>query len=558
MQSYAEKKHESLSTAAANRFSNKSNRSYSAGYLIDSRPEAIAQRKLQEVANDSHKAQKTVQLQVLLNNYYSTSQSIQKKASPEHSQRENKTGIPNKQKVGIEHLSAMFMDGVKVNHNSSQPAQLNALAYKQDMDTHVGSGQEQHILHEGGDVVQQKQGRVKPTVQAKGVSINDDTALENEVDVMGAKALQMRRSEKARLDFKSIQPAAIGQSVGPRDLDTGVVQRQLKVYFRSTENGFKIDAAGRPKGWAPRVRRELTTDDGQARGHIIEWNTRLRAFLARARQMTIGQLKVFIDSKALSDADLQRDIHNYLKRLYNDLTNLALNDAQADSRAGGLANKLAQQVDQTTPGSMERQNLLKELFQYSYNPGLDNIDDLLPQYINDFSAAWGVDAGLVYGWAEKYFPQQQTTTTTAHMGMAMSPPPRRNSKGMGMATTHMGMAMSPPPRRNSKGMGMATTPMGMEMSPVQSPSFTRRQQPQQAQQPNVHLGMPAFHQGEPSLRLERQQLGLMWQAENSEGLIALQGHLARVNSKGAWEMIEEINVLLSDPLASKFVPNQPE
>ena len=41
-------------------------------------------------------------------------------------------------------------------------------------------------------MVQQKQGRVKPTIQLKGkVNINDDKALEKEADVMGAKAAQL-------------------------------------------------------------------------------------------------------------------------------------------------------------------------------------------------------------------------------------------------------------------------------------------------------------------------------------------------------------------------------
>ncbi len=48
---------------------------------------------------------------------------------------------------------------------------------------------EQHLSHEAWHVVQQKQGRVKPTIQAKGIEINDDDGLEREADVMGGKAL---------------------------------------------------------------------------------------------------------------------------------------------------------------------------------------------------------------------------------------------------------------------------------------------------------------------------------------------------------------------------------
>jgi hypothetical protein len=79
---------------------------------------------------------------------------------------------------------------VKVHYNSSQPAQLNALAYAQGTDIHVAPGQEQHLPHEAWHVVQQAQGRVKPTMQMKdGVPVNDDVGLEREADVMGQKAL---------------------------------------------------------------------------------------------------------------------------------------------------------------------------------------------------------------------------------------------------------------------------------------------------------------------------------------------------------------------------------
>jgi len=43
----------------------------------------------------------------------------------------NNTGLPDNLKSGIESLSGMSMDNVKVHYNSSQPAQLNALSYAQ-------------------------------------------------------------------------------------------------------------------------------------------------------------------------------------------------------------------------------------------------------------------------------------------------------------------------------------------------------------------------------------------------------------------------------------------
>jgi hypothetical protein len=111
-------------------------------------------------------------------------------APPPLQRKANKTGMPDQLKSGIENLSGIDMSDVKVHYNSSQPAQLNAHAYAQGNQIHVATGQEKHLPHEAWHVVQQKQGRVKPTMQLKGkVNINDEVGLEKEADVMGVKAL---------------------------------------------------------------------------------------------------------------------------------------------------------------------------------------------------------------------------------------------------------------------------------------------------------------------------------------------------------------------------------
>lgn len=108
--------------------------------------------------------------------------------------RANKTGLPDTLKAGIEHLSGHSMDDVKVHYNSSRPAALQAHAYAQGTDTHLAPGQERHLPHEAWHVVQQKQGRVKPTRQLKGkTAINDNRGLEKEADVMGQRALRTNR-----------------------------------------------------------------------------------------------------------------------------------------------------------------------------------------------------------------------------------------------------------------------------------------------------------------------------------------------------------------------------
>ena len=118
--------------------------------------------------------------------------SVQRKSGTE-AKAPNATGLPDNLKSGIEALSGLSMDNVKVHYNSSQPAQLNALAYARGTDIHVAPGQEQHLPHEAWHVVQQAQGRVQPTVQMKNEPlINDDQALEDEADEMGELAAQTK------------------------------------------------------------------------------------------------------------------------------------------------------------------------------------------------------------------------------------------------------------------------------------------------------------------------------------------------------------------------------
>lgn len=152
----------------------------------DNRPISTVQRKLQQAANDSPLANDTLQLQAA-GDAFSEQEAlpVQRKA--------NTTGMPDNLKSGIENLSGYSMDDVKVHYNSDKPEGLQAHAYAQGTDIHVAPGQEKHLPHEAWHVVQQKQGRVKPTRQLKGKTpVNDDQGLEKEADAMGAKALQLK------------------------------------------------------------------------------------------------------------------------------------------------------------------------------------------------------------------------------------------------------------------------------------------------------------------------------------------------------------------------------
>lgn len=162
MSSHVQKSSERKNQRPHSDTSKKQNLQGSPLQFVDNRSEAIFQRNFNGLVNTN-----------------STSKKV------------NNTGLPDELKSGVESLSGYSLDDVKVHYNSNTPSQLHAHAYAQGTDIHLAPGQEKHLPHEAWHVVQQKQGRVKPTMQLKGkVNINDDVGLEKEADVMGREALK--------------------------------------------------------------------------------------------------------------------------------------------------------------------------------------------------------------------------------------------------------------------------------------------------------------------------------------------------------------------------------
>lgn len=122
-----------------------------------------------------------------MEDYRYASSPIQRAAIPEATA--GKTGLPATLKAGIEQLSGLSMEGVRVHYRSLKPARVQALAYAQGTDIHLAPGQEQHLPHEAWHVVQQLQDRVPATRQEHGVALNDHPGLEREADTMGQRAL---------------------------------------------------------------------------------------------------------------------------------------------------------------------------------------------------------------------------------------------------------------------------------------------------------------------------------------------------------------------------------
>jgi len=106
----------------------------------------------------------------------------------------NHTGMPDSLKSSLEGISGFSMNDVRVHYNSENPIQLHALAYTQGSDIYISAGQEKYLGHEAWHVVQQKQGRVKPTTKINHLPVNANPMLESEADLMGAKTCKQSSS----------------------------------------------------------------------------------------------------------------------------------------------------------------------------------------------------------------------------------------------------------------------------------------------------------------------------------------------------------------------------
>lgn len=150
-----------------------------------------------------------------------------------HVNKPNLTGIPTQMKLDFERRSGLSFDDVRVHYNSDKPAQLQALAYTQGTQVYVGPGQERHLKHELGHVVQQKQGRVKATGEINNILINSDSMLEHEAD-------------KYSLSYNYISPLGVREQPAIK----APIQCRLQILYDPspyTTKPWSTEADNRPK-----------------------------------------------------------------------------------------------------------------------------------------------------------------------------------------------------------------------------------------------------------------------------------------------------------------------
>ena len=142
--------------------------------------------------------------------------------------KENSGGLSNDLVNGFQASTGHDLSDVNVHKNSSKPSKVGALAYAQGNDIHLGAGQEQHLPHEAAHIVQQREGRVKPTTEVAGKPVNDNAGLESEADRMG-----------------DIAQRKVGETVQAKMSDghaTGVTMQRFQAPIHSVLDAEDIDA----------------------------------------------------------------------------------------------------------------------------------------------------------------------------------------------------------------------------------------------------------------------------------------------------------------------------
>jgi ribosomal protein S18 acetylase RimI-like enzyme len=264
------------------------------------------------------------------------SQVVQRSAAPATTRdsapgipQPNRTGLPGQLKSGVEALSSMSLDDVRVHFNSSRPAQLHALAYTQGNEIYVAPGQERHLPHEAWHVVQQKQGRVRATRQLKvGVAVNDDAGLEREADVMGRRVAQLQGAMPSSAPVRISAPIPAGDGSykllageGGQQVGSVMVHAKNNASIEVTDLG--VDQAHRAQGIgkqliasAARMSQQLgkakmalaAQDSGS--GRLTQWYKRMGFTQVGTHQSGYPQLEAPI-GRVLGGVAQRKGLHHY-------------------------------------------------------------------------------------------------------------------------------------------------------------------------------------------------------------------------------------------------------
>ncbi|GEM_PF-5426037 len=308
-------------------------------------------------------------------------------------------GLPQSLKASLEHMSGYAMDDVRVHYNSSQPAQLSALAYARGSEIYLSPGQEQHLPHEAWHVVQQKQGRVTPDSSIAGQAVNSSSALEQEADQMGARASSGSFFPASGESVTQVSSVAVTQRVPePIDADdTG---------FRSLYRDDAIDGIQFEK---------LRDHVFLYRGRIIVWDPDEQQYNGRdGAEVNLEALQA-ADEPDAGILDVTQGEIGYLENADGPLTSIRTTNASPcviailhDTKTRGTmvahihrANRIQNFVDSAKARfGDENQNLQVHLITLSVpedNPEKDRQDYILDRVSGDLQGTfdWLLDDDIV-------------------------------------------------------------------------------------------------------------------------------------------------------------------
>lgn len=156
--------------------------------------------------------------------------------------------LPDPVRTDMEQAFNTDFSDVNIETNSKKADDLGALAYTQGNTITFGPNQynpttqqgRELLGHELTHVVQQREGKVVPTIQQKGAYINDDSALEREADEKGKRAAQTKAQDASSKegDDKTPQKKPISNSPKP------VIQRAMKFEWQMDKGNYMYRDTG--------------------------------------------------------------------------------------------------------------------------------------------------------------------------------------------------------------------------------------------------------------------------------------------------------------------------
>ena len=290
--------------------------------------------------------------------------------------------LPTSLRNGLEHLSGVAMDDVRVHYGSSKPRTMGALAYAEGRDIHLGPGQERHLPHEAWHIVQQKQGRVSPTRQHKDRALNDDGALEHEATTMGERARRLG-DRGARAE----RPLDRGAALPP------VVQRKIGFELQTVgkKDNIKMEIGKTGKWTLPPEKALVARGDGfkietDNKGHDLEYISDAFDFTPSGLEGLVSAARAasqFHHDIVTADADIELQSDGRHLKLLKTGTASAHPHVTAGipfTHLRAFYSKLAKGGEKYWAGSsssMKRSLALAE--RQAYRDAMDALDVVLPQ-----------------------------------------------------------------------------------------------------------------------------------------------------------------------------------